>query len=71
VPEKRWSRKSSSIGIGFSHESVPSLSKTATRSSGGTDFAALSAKSTIAWVVAVSFHDLSSATLSSPVSGRS
>ena len=26
----------SSIGIGFSHHSVPSLSKTATRSAGGT-----------------------------------
>ncbi len=29
--------KSSWMGIGFSHHSVPSLSKTATRSSGGTN----------------------------------
>jgi hypothetical protein len=28
--------KPSSIGIGFSHHSVPSLSNTATRSAGGT-----------------------------------
>jgi hypothetical protein len=28
--------KPSSIGIGFSHQSVPSLSKTAIRSAGGT-----------------------------------
>ena len=44
--------KPSSIGIGFSHQSVPSLSKTATRSSGGTDCAAPSANSTIACFVA-------------------
>jgi len=31
--------KSSCIGMGFSHHSVPSLSKTATRSSTGTAFA--------------------------------
>ena len=35
--------KPSSTGIGFSHHSVPSLSKTATRSSGGTVCAAVSA----------------------------
>jgi hypothetical protein len=32
----RCRMKPSSIGIGFSHHSVPSLSNTATRSSGGT-----------------------------------
>jgi hypothetical protein len=32
----RCTTKPSSIGIGFSHHSVPSLSNTATRSSGGT-----------------------------------
>jgi hypothetical protein len=53
--------KPSSTGIGFSHQSVPSLSKTATRSSGGTDWAAVSANSTIACFVAPSFQDVSSA----------
>jgi hypothetical protein len=33
----RCRTKSSSIGIGFSHHRVPSLSNTATRSSGGTN----------------------------------
>ena len=49
--------KPSSTGIGFSHQSVPSLSNTATRSSGGTDCAAVSANATIASRVAVSFQD--------------
>ena len=33
----RWRMKPSSIGIGFSHHRVPSLSNTATRSAGGTN----------------------------------
>ena len=57
--------KSSWIGIGFSHHSVPSLSNTAIRSSGAT--AADSANSTIACLVGVSLQELrcwaSSATL--------
>ena len=51
--------KPSSTGIGFSDQSVPSLSNTATRSSGGTVCAAPSAKATIASRVAVSFHEAS------------
>src|SRR5262245_52157844 len=51
--------KPSSTGIGFSHQSVPSLSKTATRSSRGTDCAADSAKETIASFAAPSFQDSS------------
>ena len=51
--------KPSSIGIGFSHHRVPSLSKVATRSSGGTNPApplrvADSTNATIALRVAVS-----------------
>ena len=49
--------KSAWIGSGFSHQSVPSLSKTATRSSGGTDCAAVSANATSASRVGVSFQD--------------
>jgi hypothetical protein len=47
------------MGIGFSHQSVPSLSKTATRSSGRISRAAVSTNSTIACVVAVSFQERS------------
>ena len=52
--------KPTSTGIGFSHQSVPSLSKTAIRSSGGTVCAAPSANATIASVVSVSFQERSS-----------
>jgi hypothetical protein len=47
----------SSIGIGFSHQSVPSLSKTATRSGGGTESATAATKSTIAVFAVPSFQD--------------
>ena len=56
IAASRCRTNPSSTGIGFSHQSVPSLSKTATRSSGGISCAA-SAKETIACVVAVSCHD--------------
>jgi hypothetical protein len=58
--------KPSSIGIGFSHQRVPSLSNTATRSSGGTSRVAASTNSTIACRVALSCQDASSAM---PVTG--
>ena len=53
--------KPSSIGIGFSHQSVPSLSKIAIRSAGGTksgppSVVTRATKSTIAARVAVSFQ---------------
>jgi hypothetical protein len=49
--------KSAWIGSGFSHHSVPSLSKTATRSSSGTASDTVrSTNSTIARFAAPSFH---------------
>ena len=57
IDAHRRRMKSSWIGIGFSHHSVPSLSKTATRGSG-----ALATNSSIAARVAVSFQDLRSVT---------
>jgi hypothetical protein len=49
--------KSSWIGIGFSHQRVPSLSNTATRSSTGTASDTVrSTKSTIACFAALSFQ---------------
>ena len=49
--------KSAWIGIGFSHHKVPSLSKTATRSSAGTPADIVeSAKSTIACLAAPSLQ---------------
>jgi hypothetical protein len=53
--------KSAWIGIGFSHHKVPSLSKTATRSSGGTPADTVrSAKSTTARLAVPSFQLASS-----------
>ena len=46
-----------SIGIGFSHHSVPSLSNVATRSAGGTSRTAASTNATIDDVAAPSRHD--------------
>jgi hypothetical protein len=57
--------KSSWIGIGFSHQSVPSLSNTAIRCSGST--ALDSTNLTIASVVAVSFQDASASLIISPL----
>src|SRR5262245_5161796 len=59
--------KPTSTGIGFSHQSVPSLSNTATRSSAATNVGALSSQTcstnaTIARRVAVSFQEGSSPT---------
>ena len=52
--------KSAWIGSGFSHQSVPSLSKTATRSSGGSPSAdTRSTKSSTASLAAPSFQDAS------------
>src|SRR5438105_3159821 len=58
----RSSAKKSWIGIGFSHQSVPSLSKVAIRSLGRTKSAepslvTLATKSVIDFLVAPSFHD--------------
>ena len=60
--------KPSSIGIGFSHHRVPSLSNTATRSSGATKSGppsrvTASTKETMALRVAVSLHDGSACVL--------
>ena len=56
--------KSAWIGSGFSHQSVPSLSKTATRSDGGTPSAdTRSTKSSTAALASPSFQEASGSSL--------
>src|SRR5918994_465463 len=64
ISTKRRRMKSSWMGIGFSHHSVPSLSNTATRSSGATRSAADATKSRIARLAGPSRQ------LASAVAGR-